>query len=230
MPDIFPTDPKVSVSLPTPNATQRRRLASLQIHSVHLLRNASSLATHSPSLHHIMADDFARLVFQANPASSRNSQYQRANDGYPPSASPHDPHASPELLDPFFDDEDEADPPDSTFAAAHPMQVKESNLHLPGQAAPLAGASKASFQTTGVPQGWTFDQDDPPPQPPQPPSRKPKKTSRRRWRWPWEKEQVLTGERVIALNNPDPNATFLSNYVSTTKYNMVSFVPKFLFG
>ena len=175
-----------------------------------------------------MADDFARLVFQANPASSRNSQYQRASDGYPPSASAHDP----QLLDPFFDDEDEGDPPDSSFAGAHSMQVKESNLHLPGQAAPLAGASKTSFQTTGtgVPQGWTFDQDDPPPQPPRSPSRKPKKASRRRWRWPWEKEQVLTGERVVALNNPDVNANFLSNYVSTTKYNMVTFVPKFLFG
>jgi phospholipid-transporting ATPase len=173
-----------------------------------------------------MADDFARLVSQVNPASALNSQYQRANNGYPPSASPHDP----QLLDPFFDDEDEEDPPDSTFAGAHPMQVKESDLHLPSQAAPMAGASKASFQSDGVPQGWTFDQDDSPDQLPHPPSRKPKKASRRRWRWPWEKGQVLTGERVVALNNPDANADFLSNYVSTTKYNMVTFTPKFLFG
>ena len=179
-----------------------------------------------------MADDFARLVFQANPATSLNSQYQRANDGYPPSGPPGDSHASPQLLDPFFDDEDEGEVPDSAFAGAHPMQVKEgSNVHLPSQAAPLAGASKASLQTNGggAPQGWTFDQEDYPTQV-SPPPRKPKKTSRRRWRWPWQKEQVLTAERVVALNNPDANADFLSNYVSTTKYNMVTFVPKFLFG
>jgi phospholipid-transporting ATPase len=178
-----------------------------------------------------MADDFARLVFQSNPATSRNSQYQRANDGYPPSGPPGDPHASPpQLLDPFFDDEDEGEVPDSAFAGAHHMQAKESHLHLPGQAAPLAGASKLSLPTNGVPQGWTFDQDDPPPQAPQPPSHKPKKVSHRRWRWPWQKEQVFTGERVVALNNPDANVEFLSNYVSTTKYNMATFVPKFLFG
>ena len=177
-----------------------------------------------------MADDFARLVFQANPATSRNSQYQRANDGYPPSGLPGDPHASPQLLDPFFDDEDEGDVPDSAFADAHSMQAKESKLHLPGQAAPLAGASKLSLPTNGVPQGWTFDQDDPPPQAQQSPSRKSKKVPHRRWRWPWQKEQVLTAERVVALNNPDANLEFLSNYVSTTKYNAVTFVPKFLFG
>ena len=176
-----------------------------------------------------MADDFARLVFQANPAASLNSQYQRANDGYPPSGPPGDSHASPQLLDPFFDDEDDGEAPDSAFAGAHPMQVKESNLHLPSQVAPLAGTSKLSLQTNNVPQGWTFDQEDSPVKTSQPP-RKPQKVSRRRWRWPWQKKKVLTGERVVALNNPDVNADFLSNYVSTTKYNMATFIPKFLFG
>ena len=175
-----------------------------------------------------MADDFKRLVFQANPATSLNSQYQRANDGYPPSGPPGDSHASPQFLDPFFDDEDEGEAPDSAFAGAHPMQVKESNLHLPSQVAPLAGTSKLSLQTNDVPQGWTFDQEDPPEIPP--PPRKPKKVSRRKWRWLWQKEKVLTGERVVALNNSDANADFLSNYVSTTKYNMATFLPKFLFG
>lgn len=175
-----------------------------------------------------MADDFARLVFQANPASS---QYQRADNGYPPSGHPRDSHASPQLLDPFFDDEDEGDvPPDSAFADAPSMQAKESSQYLPGQAAPLAGTSKLSLPTNGVSQGWTFDQDDSPMQAPQPPPRKPQKGPRRRWRWPWQKKQVLTGERVVALNNPDANADYLSNYVSTTKYNMLTFVPKFLFG
>jgi phospholipid-translocating P-type ATPase-like protein len=176
-----------------------------------------------------MADDFARLVFQANPAASFNSQYQRANNGYPPSGPPGDSHASPQLLDPFFDDEDEGEPPDSAFAGAHSMQVKESNLHLPTQAAPLAGTSNLSLQTNGIPQGWTFDQEDSPVQTSRPPPRS-KKVSRRKWRWPWHKEKVMTGERVVALNNPDPNAGFPSNYVSTTKYNTATFVPKFLFG
>jgi phospholipid-transporting ATPase len=180
-----------------------------------------------------MADDFARLVFQSNPAASHNSQYQRASDGYPPSGPPGDSHASPQLLDPFFDDEDEGEVPDSAFAGAHSMRVKESNLHLPSQVAPLAGTSKLSLQTNGggVPQGWTFDQEDSPTLASRPP-RKPKKEKapRRRWKWPWQKEQILTGERVVALNNPDANLTFSSNYVSTTKYNMATFVPKFLFG
>ncbi|KAF8496459.1 calcium transporting ATPase [Russula emetica] len=175
-----------------------------------------------------MADDFARLVFQANPATSLNSQYQRANDGYPPSGPPGDSHASPQLLDPFFDDEDEGEVPDSAFAGTHPMQAKESNLNLPSQVAPLAGTSNLSLQTNSVPQGWTFDQEDFPVKTSEPP-RKPQKVSRRKWRWPWQKEKVLTGERVVALNTPDANAEFLSNYVSTTKYNMATFLPKFLF-
>lgn len=194
---------------------------------------APSLAAHFAVSAHTMADDFARLVFQSNPAASHNSQYQRANDGYPPSGPPGDSHASPQLLDPFFDDEDEGEVPDSAFAGAHSMQVKESNLHLPSQVAPLAGTSKLSLQTNGggVPQGWTFDQEDSPTLVSQPP-RKPKKEkpSRRRWKWPWQKEQILTGERVVALNKPDANVDFPSNYVSTTKYNMATFVPKFLFG
>lgn len=179
-----------------------------------------------------MAEDFARLVFQANPATSLNSQYQRANSGYPPSGPGGDPHASPQLLDPFFDDEDEGEVPDSAFSGAHSMQAKESNLHLPSQAAPLAGASKLSVQTNDVPQGWTFDQEiqDDTPVKTRQSSRKPQKVSRRKWRWPWQKEKVLTGERVVALNNSDANTDFLSNYVSTTKYNMATFIPKFFFG
>jgi phospholipid-transporting ATPase len=177
-----------------------------------------------------MADDFARLVFQSNPATSRKSQYQRANDGYPPSGPPGDSHTSPQLLDPFFDDEEEGEVSDSAFSGAHPMQVKESNLHLPSQAAPLAGASKSSLQTSDIPQGWAFDREEDSPVKTSQLPRKPQKVSRRKWRWPWRKEKVLTGERVVALNNPDANADFLSNYVSTTKYNMATFVPKFFFG
>jgi len=52
------------------------------------------------------------------------------------------------------------------------------------------------------------------------------------WKWPWEKEKVLVGERLIFLNDERANAEsgFVSNYVSTSKYNAVTFLPKFLFG
>ncbi|KAJ5986405.1 hypothetical protein N7451_010770 [Penicillium sp. IBT 35674x] len=39
------------------------------------------------------------------------------------------------------------------------------------------------------------------------------------------------GPRIIQVNNPPANAThrFLSNHVSTAKYNIITFIPKFLF-
>lgn len=50
----------------------------------------------------------------------------------------------------------------------------------------------------------------------------------RKWKWPWQEEKVLSGERIIALNNNAANAEYCSNVVSTSKYNMVTFLPKFL--
>ena len=49
---------------------------------------------------------------------------------------------------------------------------------------------------------------------------------------PWQKEKALTGERVIFLNDSRGNGEqgFVSNYVSTTKYNLATFLPKFLVG
>jgi len=51
-------------------------------------------------------------------------------------------------------------------------------------------------------------------------------------RLPWQKEKVLMGERIIFLNDSRGNGEqgFVSNYVSTTKYNLVTFMPKFLVG
>ncbi|EIW54583.1 phospholipid-translocating P-type ATPase [Trametes versicolor FP-101664 SS1] len=187
-----------------------------------------------------MSDDFVRLVSQANPASRQ--QYQPANGGYPPSSSP--PHA----MDPFFDDDD--DVPDSAFGRPAAMQSKESGLPLARSGAPPAGFgnSQLSLPTTIPPDSWSFDDDQPSSKPftgsasfPGPSGsssasrthkRAPSKSFKKRLgdiKWPWQrKEKVLTGNRVIALNNPEANAEFCNNYVSTSKYNLASFVPKFL--
>ena len=175
-----------------------------------------------------MSDDFVRLVNQSNPASASAS-------GYPPSANPYS-SADPNLLDPFFDDDDDRDGPDSAFGPIPPMRSTSSGLPLTRDPAPLAGQSKISLPSDGVPQGWTFDDDDPafPAHSSQshrpPPPKSPHRAPRLKWSWPWRKERVLTGERVIALNTPDANNDFPSNYVSTTKYNLLTFVPKFIFG
>ncbi|PFH53769.1 hypothetical protein AMATHDRAFT_54264 [Amanita thiersii Skay4041] len=178
-----------------------------------------------------MSEDFLRLVSQANPAAR---QYQPANNGYPPSASTRPYNDQSSQLHPFFDDEDELD---NDFGRPIPMQSKESGLNLTRSAAPPAGTnpSQTSFNN-GVPQGWNFD-DDTHGTPfegsgsfPGPNKREPfKSVLKRRWKWPWAREKVLTGERIVALNNSVANSDFCSNYVSTGKYNMATFVPKFLF-
>ncbi|KAJ3570909.1 hypothetical protein NP233_g4104 [Leucocoprinus birnbaumii] len=188
-----------------------------------------------------MTDDFLRLVSSANPAAR---QYQPAmtNNGYPPSAGPYNEqqHSEPQLLDPFFDDDDEG-VPDSAFGRPPAMESRESGLPLSRAAAAPAGHSKVTLGD-GVPQGWNFDDEDltPSNQAPFPgsgsfPGKKtqtPKSSAppkRRKWKWPWAKEKVLTGERVIALNNSAANGEFCSNFVSTSKYNVATFLPKFLF-
>lgn len=187
-----------------------------------------------------MNDDFLRLVSQANPASR---QYQPANNnGYPPSTSISSPYVDspdPQLLDPFFDDDD--DMPDSAFAGRPiPMQSQDSGLPLARSAAPPAGVSTGTLGD-GAPQGWNFDDDDPNQRPfpgshsfngqsSSPSEKSMKKRKKRAWKWPWQREKVLDGERVIALNNNAANVEFVSNYVSTSKYNLASFVPKFLIG
>ncbi|KAF5333928.1 hypothetical protein D9611_014982 [Ephemerocybe angulata] len=185
-----------------------------------------------------MTDDFLRLVSQANPAAS---QYQQANNGYPPSQS-NNPYndRSPQLMDPFFDDDDD-NIADSAFGNAAPMKSQESNLPLAAAGASPAGHSKVTLGE-GVPQGWNFDDDDLQPNSSQPfqgsghfPGTKPEKPSAikslksRKWKWPWAKEKELAGERVIALNNSAANSDFGNNFVSTSKYNLATFVPKFLF-
>ena len=194
-----------------------------------------------------MSHDFLRLVSQANPSSR---QYQPANDGYPPNAPalpiPYS-DSSTQQMDPFFDDEDI---PDSAFGPpVHSMHSHESGLPLRDSAALPAGVSY-SDSSKGIPQDWNFDDDDefqaskfqaPNGQNLPGPSSFPSSTTKRpitsiprlksrKWKWPWQKEKVLTGERIIALNNSAANVDFCSNFVSTSKYNLATFLPKFLFG
>ena len=126
------------------------------------------------------------------------------------------------------------------------MRAKASRvLSRRDTAADPAGQSKMTLSGTGKPQGWNFDDDIPVEQPRGPfngsasfpgPSSRPEepkiKRRRRKWRWPWDKDDVQQGERVIALNDfsGQQNGDFCSNYISTSKYNVASFVPKFLFG
>ena len=182
-----------------------------------------------------MSEDFLRLVSQANPATR---QYQPAHNGYPPSSSTGPYLDSPQPMDPFFDDDDDH-MLDSAFDRPAPMHSQESGLPLTSAAAPPAGSapSKQGFGN-GVPQGWNFDDDDfqPPGQTQFPGSQQysnQTSSSKKRewqWKWPWRKEKLLTRERIITLNNSLGNAGFCSNSISTSKYNVVSFVPKFLAG
>lgn len=196
-------------------------------------------------------ESFAALVDTANPAASGYRQQHSNNpylhshshtsntSGYPPSQQPN-------LMDAFFDDDDDdVDASHSTFpmyTTSRPMHSQESGLPLTLSAAPPAGtgASSVSLATTanGQPQGWAFDDDalsptfSASPSFPDEPSTtltRPGKR-RRKWKWPWQRERELTGERIITLNNPPMNDDYCSNFVSTSKYNLVSFLPKFLTG
>jgi phospholipid-transporting ATPase len=203
-------------------------------------KRSLGLAVHFISSFHLsMSDDFLRLVSQANPAATR--QYQPAN-GYPPSAAGlyNDSQASPsnpQLLDPFFDDDDD-NAPDSAFGRPGPMHSQESGLPLARSAAPHAGTKPGD----GVPQGWDFDDDEfrsgpfagsvalePNPSPMLGPTSK-LPASKHKWKWPWQKAEAQTGERVVALNSPESNLDFGNNFVSTSKFNFATFLPKFLFG
>ncbi|EJT96701.1 calcium transporting ATPase [Dacryopinax primogenitus] len=65
-----------------------------------------------------------------------------------------------------------------------------------------------------------------PPTPKQPKER----WAGRGWRWPWEKKVVLEGDRIVRVNDERTNEEvgFEGNYVSTSKYNAMTFLPKFL--
>ena len=162
-------------------------------------------------------DSFARLVHSANPASSSR---------YPPRTT-----RTTTAMDPFFDDDDDLlDQTQHQF----PMRSQESGLPFAHDAAAPAGFgnSSTSLSRTGHPQGWSEDAFQGSASFPgaQPTPKPPPKRRRKKWRWPWEKQVVPTGERIIVLNNPAMNDDFGDNFVSTSKYNPVIFIPKFLKG
>ncbi len=199
-----------------------------------------------------MSDDFVRLVSSANPAFR---QYQPANTGYPPSGSSpqhnnqlsFDAGGQSDQMDPFFDDDD--DLPDSAFGPPRQMQAmqsKESGLPLARNAALPAGMGGSQLSIPND-QDMLQDWDEVPPPgkrgslpfagsksfPGSSSGMKEKGAGKPRgkWKWPWQKsDEVLEGERIITLNNPGANTGHCSNYISTSKYNAVTFVPKFLFG
>lgn len=169
-------------------------------------------------------ESFARLVNSANPAANNRSV------NYPPTSN---------AIDPFFDDDDDGDLLDS--APPHhnlifPTRSQESGLPLAHAAAPPAGLGPSTVSLThpGQPQGWSEaafrGSASFPGVPSKPHLNAPRPRRRKKWKWPWQKEVVLTGERVIALNNPLMNDNFCDNFVSTSKYNTATFLPKFLKG
>ncbi|KAJ7928501.1 aminophospholipid-transporting P-type ATPase [Mycena leptocephala] len=145
---------------------------------------------------------------------------------------------TPQLMDPFFDDDE--DVPDSAFGRPNhpgPMDSQASGLPLTRNAVPPAGSGPSKSSGDGVPQGWNFDDEDFRPADQQTfagsgsfngSEKKTALSPRKKWKWPWQKDKVLTGDRVIALNNAPANVEFGSNFVSTSKYNIASFMPKFL--
>ncbi|KIM63851.1 hypothetical protein SCLCIDRAFT_1213640 [Scleroderma citrinum Foug A] len=199
-------------------------------------------------------ESFAALVNTANPAAHPYGYHSRLSSNspyptYPPSSNMQSrAQDAPHLMDPFFDDDDDlldltptvtqqgAISPHTSSAHPIPMQSQESGLPLTHSAAPPAGLdSSLSLSTPGThpSQGWNFESETAftgsasfpgTPHSPRTPMRKRKKW---KWKWPWEKEAGPTGERVITLNNPEMNNQFCSNFVSTSKYNVVTFVPKF---
>lgn len=119
------------------------------------------------------------------------------------------------------------------------------SLGLTANAAAPAGVgastSTVALGKDGMPPGWAFDDDEPVNQPAGSTSRSVggsgglKGAMKKRgggWKWPWTKEQVLEGERTVWLNDQARNISegYPNNYVSTSKYNVVTFVPKFFAG
>lgn len=203
-----------------------------------------------------MSDDFINLVQRANPAT-REYQPPSDHIGNPPSRSnaqydlqpTHTSHQSP-AMDPFFDDEDDTlygygDGPDSGFGTGPagssiggtaPMRSMESGLPLARSAAPHAGTSNLNLNAVDL-----FGDEEPTssqgPLSPGPGGLRVgagstglKASFKHSWtsvKWPWRKEKILLGERIVTLNDTSgANAEFCSNSVSTSKVSETTFGTK----
>jgi phospholipid-transporting ATPase len=173
------------------------------------------------------AEDFARLVSRANPAA-RGQYLAPGSPSTPSGAAQYD-------LDPFFEDGDDDGPSPSYSASVRTgntagLMGSAPNLPLTSNAAPPGHAAASA---SSLPQGWDFQDDAVAAVPPPiissvPPGSLPRRW--RRWRWLWTKEVQLEGEREIWLNDSSRNHIFPTNSISTSKYNIITFLPKFLAG
>ncbi len=53
-----------------------------------------------------------------------------------------------------------------------------------------------------------------------------------KFQWPWKRDKPPAPQRNIYFNNREKNKSgvkYCSNRISTTKYNILTFIPKFLF-
>ncbi|KAF8756597.1 Phospholipid-transporting ATPase [Rhizoctonia solani] len=175
---------------------------------------------------------------------------------YPPPQNAVSPGTA-QPMDPFFDDdEDDANPfgdgrgnpfgdkyaaPGNSTGNAYGMSTP--NLGLTANAVPPAGVgastSTVALGKDGMPPGWAFDDDEPVNQPATSRSapasssgglKGAMKKTGGGWKWPWAKEKVYEGERQVWLNDQARNIGegYPNNYVSTSKYNLATFIPKFL--
>ncbi|QRW12581.1 phospholipid-translocating P-type ATPase [Ceratobasidium sp. AG-Ba] len=193
---------------------------------------------------------------QYQPGGGQSSYAQAST--YPPPQNALSPPAGQRMDPFFDDEEDDdanpfGDGRGNPFGDKHatPGQaygMSTPNLGLAANAAAPAGVgastSTVALGKDGMPQGWNFDDDEPVNQPTLP--RSAPSTTRGGgggggikaalkkpgggWKWPWAKEQVLEGERTIWLNDYARNLSegYPTNYVSTSKYNIATFIPKFL--
>ncbi|KDQ19994.1 hypothetical protein BOTBODRAFT_125521 [Botryobasidium botryosum FD-172 SS1] len=189
-------------------------------------------------------DDFIDLVSQSNPAARASHSHSNSRGL---------------ALDPFFDDEDDTlhshSNTDYLGAPSHDNRsyshnrvdflddpdASTSNLPLSHHSALPAGL-RGTRGTGENRHTWILDDEDDvhlgapaiavPTVASSSISRSTDVTTkglRPKWTWPWQKKQVLEGERKIWLNDETANGLsgFCSNYVSTSKYNLITFVPKF---
>ncbi len=163
--------------------------------------------------------DFNSLVSRTNPAAA---QYQPTNrHNYPP-----DPERQEIFL--IDDDDDEKEfgtaAPDSAFGRAPMVSMTSMN-----STTPLANHGQP-------PAGSSWLDDDAELETPQPQMERPTLSERLKpkfkFQWPWNKEEKFVGDRIIILNDEVANHQlgYPLNYVSTSKYNVITFLPKFLAG